>query len=359
MPGFLWFRIFLEDDMPVLEKKRSVKAATIYEVAKLAGVSPVTVARAYNKRLPVAEDTHKKIRDAAEQLNFKPNPLARGLKGGRTSSIAIIWILGFPLLPEAVFFELMAKARSKGFHLQYIGCRGDVESINESLNECAVRGIDAVAVCANSEDLNEASMALLRKFSASLIIGSTALQADIDQIIWDRTRAIDEMLMHFKSRGRKKPGILMYIDKSNQVKLDAFMQYSFRNGFSIESSSIIDTGIASNNIEEHERFFDNYLRQNKFNLDALLCASDEMACIAVSKLIEHGFKVPEDVAVVGFNNSPISRVFSPKIATVDRCHGDLGNTIQKMLFARMENKDMPVQINRVDMHFLCRASAGV
>lgn len=344
--------------MPVLEK-RSIKAATIYEVAKLAGVSPITVARAYSRKLPVADGTHRKILNAASQLNFKPNPLARGLKGGRTSSIAILWSLGFPMLPEKVFYELMSKARSKGFYLQFIGCGSAPEDVADMLKECLVRGIDAVAICSNSEIINGFSEPLLKKFSAAVIIGEKALQTDIDQIVWDRTKAIDEILNHFKSQGRKKPGIAMYIE-GNKVKRDAFMQYAFRHGFSIDGSSIIDIDLkGSYSIDSFEEFFESYLCNKKFNLDALLCSNDELACVAVSKLIEHGFKVPQDVAIVGFNNSSISRLFSPKLATVDRCHEELGDVLQKMLFARLENKDLPVQINRVDMHFVPRASSGI
>jgi DNA-binding LacI/PurR family transcriptional regulator len=138
------------------------------------------------------------------------------------------------------------------------------------------------------------------------------------------------------------------------------MQYAFRHGFSIDGSCIIDTGKkASDSIDAFEVFFESYLLKNKFDLDALFCANDESACTAISKLVEHGFKVPQDVAVVGFNNSSISRLFSPKIATVDRCHDQLGIMLEKMLFARLDNSYLPVQINRVDMHFLPRASAEI
>jgi DNA-binding LacI/PurR family transcriptional regulator len=99
-------------------------------------------------------------------------------------------------------------------------------------------------------------------------------------------------------------------------------------------------------------------RRGALPVDAIFCFNDIGAGFMMRELRHRGIDVPQDVAIVGFNNTPLSQVMEPPLATGDRKHQDVALAVNKMLFRRLSDPDVPAQCQYVHMSFLWRDSAG-
>ena len=97
---------------------------------------------------------------------------------------------------------------------------------------------------------------------------------------------------------------------------------------------------------------------NKISVDAIFCFNDIGAMYVMRELSQRGVRVPEDVAVVGFNNTQAGRVWSPPIASGDRKPAELAATIDRLINDRLERPDDPSRRVTVHMQFIWRESAG-
>ena len=107
--------------------------------------------------------------------------------------------------------------------------------------------------------------------------------------------------------------------------------------------------------------FCNYVKRQIWGrnpFDALICSTDEGAAAVINYLYDMGCKVPDDVAVSGFNNIDITSYFKPPLASVDRRNQDVAECVTKMLLNRIANKDLPQQHEVIKMKFIHRESAG-
>jgi DNA-binding LacI/PurR family transcriptional regulator len=326
------------------------KRATIKEVARLAGVSPITTARVFNGRYPVAGHTKKRVLQAANSLSYKRNPMAAGLKGGKTHSLALLWSMGIPMIPSDVFQRLADNSKNSGYNLQLVSVRNALDDVDQS----HISGIDGIILCTDADNIDEKVASLLRRFAAAVVVVNAAPKCVIDHILWDRNAAIREVVRYFKSTGRARPCYLLNV-ASNKLKADTFLSAAWECGFKLEGSPFID--VAGDLQEDSATFLEEYVTSGRFNHDAVLCLSDEYAIFLKRILLQKGIRVPDDVAVVGFNNT-ISAILEPDLATVDRCHGILAEEISRMVFARLKNPGLPVQRVNVSMQFIRRKSAG-
>lgn len=330
------------------------KKATVYEVAKLAGVSTATVARAFNKKGYISEDSKNKIFEASKMLGYKANPLAKGLNGGKTNSLVLLWSLGYPVLPQNVFGALMTDARNHGYQLQLMGVLESPAEYNRVLDDCLLRGIDGAMVCTDDKGIDENAESLLTQFKSAVLVVNSRHSFNVDQIVWNRASAIREALVHCRGTGRKKPGFIGNF-ASNKRKVDAFITHACEIGFSIDKDVLID--IAGDSNETFTTLFEKYFDSGGFSLDAVFASNDERAAIIMRVLAKKGIRVPDDVAVIGFDNSPLSGESILDLATVDRNHAGLGREMQRLLYARFENPKAPFQTATVDMRFVLRGSA--
>ena len=125
-----------------LKTNGRTKAATVYEVARLAGVSHMTVTRTFSGKQSVADDTRQRVLDAAERLGYRPNMLAKGLRGGRTRTIAAIWQQMGALYSSAIVGEISNRAVAEDYQFSVIDSMGGPEALERTIGDCRVRGVE-------------------------------------------------------------------------------------------------------------------------------------------------------------------------------------------------------------------------
>jgi DNA-binding LacI/PurR family transcriptional regulator len=189
-------------------------------------------------------------------------------------------------------------------------------------------------------------------------VPSTPLKTTFDQIILDRCQAICDVADHFAATRRRRP---VYLSTENPagLKVEAFLKRLQKHGFGNPDQYYIPV----HHSPPDETQGDGYIRalsaawDDSKPFDAILCTTDEGSAAVMRWLQERNYRVPEDVAMVGFNDNEQSRFMHPSLASVNRRNDRLVELIEKMLFARLSDPQRPVQKEKISMKFICRESA--
>jgi LacI family transcriptional regulator len=343
------------------------KRATIYEVARLAGVSHVTVTRAFSDVASISEATRKKVQAAVRRLDYQPNPLARGLNGAATRTISIVWPMGYTFVSEKSIADMVTKFQERGYHTQMGNTLNSIHMVKEMLKNLQQRSVDAVVLNITPETLDDEIVEMLKSFRAAVVITIEPLDIAIDQIVWSRASAINEAVGHFVKSGRKNIahcGLARAEDGKGemreQYKADAFLNSLKGHGVRCSQENLIAFAYSheSYDIEFMQRFLEATFDKGKFNFDAVICINDWLAVVLSQVLTKRGLKIPDDVAVIGYDDSNITTLFDPPIASVNRCNEAMVDAIEQTLFERLKDRDLPVQKKEVCMKVVYRASAG-
>jgi len=336
-----------------------IPSTSIYQVAKLAGVSPVTVSRVFSNTAPVAAATRKRVLDMAQQTGYQPNPLAAGLRGAKTNTIGMLWSLGGPHDSESMARRVTRRMQQLGY-TTYLADQVEWKSTHKALHDFAQRRVDGVVI----QDLTGVYNTFpqitreLAGFGAAVIVSAVPLDVPHDLIVQDRTMAMREAARHLINTGRTRPIAVAPTD-SDRLKIDAFLQPWTEQGIQVAQDRVInvhheDGAVA---VETLFKVMDAAFG-DEVPFDAAWCSSDEEAVGLIDWLRSRGKRVPEDVAVVGFNDDPMSAYLWPRLASVRRYDDQVVEQIEALLMQRLQQPALPPQRRYVEMKFVQRESAG-
>ena len=276
-------------------------------------------------------------------------------------SIAAIWPLRGITGDIGVAMAMRAEAEETGYVTYQAEYRDDLAWLRTAIQQFSDRRVDALILWCHATflrelvgDLNALPMALVASSNEPV----TGLKADL--LVLDRYRAIEQVVAHFALSGRKRPVIVRGDHAFEQAKADVFCERCRHHGLSVDQRSIIVLEQAAPTpdlVARYRRGFKSHFRDG-IDADALFCFADEGAMTAVRFLQDRGKAVPDDVAVVGWNNLPTAILWRPALASVDRCHKQVISTLREMLFSRLKDPDLPPRQRTVPMRFTWRESAG-
>jgi LacI family transcriptional regulator len=346
--------------MKTSETQLTLKKPSLIQVAELAKVSPVTVARTFTGSAPVAEKTRLCVEAAARALGYSPNLLARGLRGGRTQTIGILWSLGGPPAAVQMTRNLTIRVQRRGYVPSVMDNTFDETEIAKTLEDYSHRGIDGVVVeLGPPVPKNKNISSLLKKFRAAVIITPSYQGLGVDEIVQDRLGAISEAAEHFAVTGRRHPAIIMPLNSAKE-KVDAFVKTLEKKGIPFSNISLIDCpwGVGQVFTQTYYDVLEERFPKGARLPDCFFCGADEGAIAAIAWAKSRGLRVPHDIAIVGFNDNDGLKFMDPPIASISRRNYDVADVIEEMLFDRLEEPQLPVRTKQISMEFIWRESAG-
>lgn len=333
--------------------RTTTKNVTSKDVANACGVSAMTVTRVFNKGY-VAADTRKKIDAMAKKLGYYPNSLARGLRGCKTNSIGILWSMGGPHDSQELVRATTLNLSKLGYVSYVVDSLTDPKIIRACLRDYISRNIDGLIFQSFIENLIDPKViASLKQISNVVVETHLEPSADFpfDCIVRSRSKPMHETVDYLVSKGRKI--ICLLAQKLDSDREEAFQNALLKHQLPAENSRIIN-----NQRLEISPAFMKLVDSGKMNYDAIITANDEVAAAMIKFLNEHGMKVPDDVAVIGFNDNVMSRYFIPPIASVERRNSDFAELSVEMLMEQIEKKRTEPRIEYLDMRLVKRESAG-
>ena len=308
----------------------------IKSVAKKAGVSVATVSRVLNHPDAVAPDTKEHILNIMESLDYTPNWFARGLKLNRTGVIAL-------LIPEILDIGYMEIAKGvedvahqKKYNIMLCSTEEDRNKEKGYIENFISRKVDGIVLVSSllkNNDLNQ----IKKQDVAVVLIGKNDEIIGENLVYTDYKAATTEAVKHMIEIGHRKIGMI-YGNRpkiENIDKLEGFKRTMEDEGLVYHEKHIV---------EEENSFEGGYLAASKLlNLkdrpEAIFVTSDTMAIGAMEKIKQTDLQIPQDIAVVGFDNLKISAFIEPKLTTVAKPMYRMGLIAARLLFDLMEDEN--------------------
>jgi DNA-binding LacI/PurR family transcriptional regulator len=333
------------------------RATNIQHVAQHAGCSQVSVARVFSGGVKVSEKLKQRVLKAAEETGYSPNLLARSLRGGKSNTIALVCSLVGAHNPSEVPRKISKLFWDNEGKSSFFGMTS-VDTLPLLLNDYLQRSVEGLVLEWQLPKHRTIPSEFIEQFQAAVIISAEKQDVKADQIIWDRGKAVCEAVDYLMKSGRKHPAIICD-HGSNRTKLMAFMKKLEEYGLDPTEHHIFsESAITLRSAQDCYEILSLKFPSGKIPFDALVCANDQLALAANCWLKENAYRIPEDVAVVGFDNTQMGKFISPPLASVERKHSLVGKAAYELLSSRLKNKDLPPRDVYIAMEFVWRESAG-
>jgi len=333
--------------------------ARIEDVAKHAGVSMKTVSRVFNNEPNVRERMRLRVEAAAKALNYRPNPSARSLAGNRSYLISLVYddpaagsayvmeiIVGMLAACEAARYSAMLRP------LDFAN-PGHVQAVEDAIAQHRLDGL--ILVPPFADDLK-----LLRRLDELGVRYSTvSAKANIghDRIgtILDERCAAAQMVEHLIALGHRRIGhVAGPLPHGGRAwRLSGYRDALRRAGIAFDPALVYDGGFS----------FESGIAGARILLDlpdpptAIFAANDDSACGVMHEAFERGLRIPDDLSVIGFDDTPTARQIWPSLTTVRQPCREMGRIAAEQLLAAIRDPGAG-QLVHVPYELKLRRSTG-
>ncbi|WP_084112682.1 LacI family DNA-binding transcriptional regulator [Belnapia moabensis] len=326
----------------VASKPNGVPALRMEDVARLAGVSVMTVSRALRTPPAVAASTLAKVRAALEETGYLPNLVASGLASSRTQVVAAV----IPLIsqPFAPTLQSMSDVLRRASYQLVLGVSHYDPLQEEALVRAFLsRRVDGIALFAGGH--TPQTIAMLEQAGVPLVEmwADSATEFIVDAVSVPQRRGAQDVVRHLLARGRQRIGFIGGSTRHNiraQARLGGYLDGLAEAGLPHDPAACEE---ATHFLMEGGAAALARLLERRPQLDAICVASDILAAGVVFEAHRRGLSVPRDLAVAGFDDAEIARSMYPALTTIDMRAEDMGRRAAEMLLERTS------QSSRVDL----------
>lgn len=318
------------------------KKITIQDVADRAGVSITTVSRVMNGNYPVKKETREKVEAAIEALGFRPNLLARSLIQNRTRTIGVIT----PSIENLFFSEVIRSiektVRQEGFSTFFWDSEGDSDAELEGISSLLNRNVDGLVLIDPCTDhIKSGDYEKLSKHTPLVLINGYATGIACNYVMNDAESGTLAALRHFREQGHERIAFLRGRKSwSYDIKEAIYRSFMEEHGLPMDANSIIriEAGNDLLTVEQARRIVQIRM-QEPDPPTAILACNDWMAIGALGGAKSLGIQVPDEMSLIGFDNTIISQIAEPKLSTVDQKMTQLGQAAAERLLELVEGRD--------------------
>lgn len=311
--------------------------ATIQDVAKAAGVSKATVSRALNKNGYVNDATLKKINLAITELNYAPSQLAINLSKNQSN------IIGF-LVPDIcndffseVFYGASKVAEENGKHLMLINTDDNLQIEEEALKVLLSQQICGLIMTPVS-DKNESNTKLLKKASKSRI-PIVFLDRDLegfvcDGVFVDNITATKDATTLLLKNGHRDIAIVAGPQDTlpGRERMMGFQEALREHGLEVRPDRVLDANFKAT--ESYQLVCEMLSKKNRPT--AVFSCNNQMTIGTMRAIMDLGLKIPEDIALIGFDDVELLNSLGMKITMIKRATFEMGKVGMNMLLHRLK-----------------------
>lgn len=330
------------------------KPVGISDVATKAGVSVTTVSHVLSARRPVAEATRAKVLQVIDELGYRPNEMARSMRAKRTSTVALV----VPDISDPFYTSaargLQDTVRAAGYHCIVESTDSDRHSAREAVRQLLSR-VDGMVV--SGADLHHEDLQLIVDAGVPLtLLGADVAGPGFDVVANADFDAGAMAADHLIRRGCRR---VAFVAGPQDHGASARRVEGYR--------SVVDDGGASTTHPELTTRSAGTLDSGTQCMAALLqlddppdgvvCVSDVVAIGAMYAVTEQGLRVPDDVAVIGFDDLEVAAMVNPKLTTMATASREHGKVAGDLLLHRIDDRDAPPRREVFPARLVARESA--
>lgn len=299
-------------------KKGESMPVTINDVAKEAGVSISTVSRVLNNNYPVKEETRIRIEKAIEKLNYKPNIAARSLITRKTSVIGIIvpgiTNLFFPTLVEIIEGFLTGS----GYSISLCNTGGEALKEVELINQMMSRQVDGlILIDPTLENLDNGYFDEISRSLPMILVNGFPGNYQCNFVSYDEEIGAREAFMYLLELGHRNIAFIRGNKSlSYDIKEKVYKNIVKSNGLNYEKVLHVGKGNSMDVVERTREQIEELLTGNE-RPTAFFACNDLMAVGVVNACNRMGISIPDEISVIGFDNTLLSGITHPKLSSVD------------------------------------------
>lgn len=328
---------------------------TIKDIAKMAKVAPSTVSRALNNKGRMSSATRERIRQLAQELGYHPNINAKGLATNRTGNIGIIIHKRHKPLPGSfydfygtIIIGVEEEAGNQGYNFIFSSVDGEFV-VPRCVKERRVDGL-IIMGCDISKDL----ISRLKDDGVPLVLVDNHIDG-VDSVAVDNAGGAYKAVEYLIKLGHRKIGFIA----------ERFTDLSFKERFEGYKLALSEHGLQYNPdlvAEGLTRPDHGYVAMKKLfgrgAPSAVFAANDSTAVGAIKAIKERGLKVPDDIAVVGFDDGGLASQAVPPLTTVRVFREKMASAAAKRLIELIDEPDQPPVHLALPTKLIVRESCG-
>ena len=327
---------------------------TIATVARLANVSVASASRVMNG-IRTSPATLERVTEAAEAIGYVPNAAARSLRSRRTGQIAFAMPdVGNPVYTTMVG-SIQEVAQARGLRLLLHSTGADAEDELAMLRDLKHRFVDGLILASlhltdvHGEELRRAAVPVI-------VIGRPASGTPVDTVRAYSRKGAAEAVRHLHAAGRRR---IAFVNGPQHTAPGSSRRLGYLDGLRSCSLARDDSLLEVADdfmVEPGRRATEKLLARER--PDAILCANDLLAVGALAALRDAGLGVPDDVALVGMDNSVLAEVTWPTLTSVDLGSAERARIAAELLLERIESPAREPRVVGVEPRLVERASSG-
>lgn len=318
---------------------------SIKDVAREAGVSISTVSHVLNGTKQVSDPLRKRVMKAIDDLHYEVNMVARGLKSGHTNMIAVI----VPSITSVFFPPLLNSIRQAALAAGYSICvyasDGDIKKEKAIIQGARAQAVDGILLSScvdisspkSQKYINELSSLTRNGKPLPIICMETTVGNQLDAVVVDDEAGMIDAVEHLISIGRTNiafiasPTTFTMGKKRKKGYLDALTDHDLP----IERGRIIEGDYTPlSGYQCMKKLLD-----SKIRIDAVAAGNDQMAIGAMRAILDKGLQIPQDIAIIGYDDNFPTTLVSPSLSSIHVPKEDMGKSAVDLLFRRLEDPD--------------------
>ncbi len=310
--------------------------ATIYDVAGKAQVSLATVSRVLNNPDKVNEATRERVLAVIKELGYRPNAIARGLASRKTTTVGIVLSDVTRASTSQLLGGIIDIAKKYNYSIKLFSINGELD-LQETIRTVVSEQVDGILFL--DDELASDQMEMINKqFDDANIpmVLTNVLTRDkkIPSVAVDYEKASYEITKELLEKGRKDIYLLSTVRRYS-VNVEKEAGYSLAMKEAGLEPRIFKT---SGDIAINTPHFTEYFKNN--HVDAAIGVRDSIAVSFMNVIEDLGYKVPDECAVVGFQNTKYAKLSRPNLTCVDTPVYDIGAVAMRLLTKIMKNEEI-------------------
>jgi len=328
-------------------------SSTIYDVSKLSGVSTATVSRAFSDPGKVREATRRKVYEAAAVLHYSPNAIARAMAQQRTGKIAyLICKKGATILDEfyAGICEGVMRTANRSDYLLLVSNADDWRATASTAQSKQIEGV----ILGGSAQPDLVSEFQSRNV-AVVMVNNHMAGFDVPCVVSDERGGVRQAVEHLIGRGHRRIAMIAgrFSPYTAGARYNAFLEVMEDRGLTVDASGV---KMCDPQVEQAAQAARELLEQPD-RPTAILGANDIIAAGALKAARRMGLRLPEDLAVIGFDDSTICPVLEPTLTSVHINCRKMGELCMERLKSLLNGETDIPRVTVVPAELVLRESA--
>lgn len=330
--------------------------ATIRDVARRAGLSVATVSAVLNDKPGVSERSEQKVLQAIKELDYRPNRVARALSRNSSNTVGML----VPSVDNPFFPQVVKSVEDVFFENRYVTLIGNTEGKTDRalyyIRSMLSGWAEGLIITLTWEMTQPEVLDNLKRARVPVVgLAGARIISDFDAVVPDDPQGAFDAVYYLINLGHRNIGFIGVQDsQSTTLRLEGYRNALKAAGLTIQDELII----LGRSYEKADGYIlTKALLRRRPRPTALFCYNDVMALGALSALHEENIRIPEEMSILGFDDTAGSYCY-PQLTSVALPKKEMGFLAASLLLDRLKGKDTPPEVITVKPSLILRESTG-